>query len=259
MNCLNVLNSEYAELEELGFLHSAMRHVFPRYVHVLKSHPSSHYWVGQEGNESRLSKIESRPETEFRGLFILAWGSFEEFLRKYIKETAILWNKKGHHVPASRQNAIWSQHALACAKVVTDAVEGRGLRKVDLEQISIDMQRGICASEPWSLNPEALSMFGGHMDTEQLEKYGRRVGVDLRWSKIGEGEGIKNLSGKVGAAAAGDWAMITFCSIRDKRNGFAHEGVGQGGCPWSDVEEAIEFLRVLGERLVERTKEDIGA
>jgi hypothetical protein len=257
MNCLKTLKSEYAELEELGFLHSAMRLAFPRFIHVLKNHHSSKHWIEDGGNEARLTRIRSRPDTECRGLFVLAWGSFEGFLRRYIEETALLWNSKGHHKRPG--DSIWSQHALVCSTVVAESVRGKGYRKVNLEQISIDMHKGICATGPWPLNPEALSTFGGNMDQGQLENYGKRVGVDLCWSKIGKGKKIRALSGKNGDSAVGEWAMEKFCSTRDKRNMFAHEGVGQTDCKWSEVKEAIEFLGLLGERLVERSQEDLGA
>jgi hypothetical protein len=257
MNCKVKFDTELDEILELCELHKLMRDTFPRFVHVLKSNNNSKHWVTECEVEQRANNIASRPETDNRALYILAWGSFEEFIRGYLRDTANVWNKKNQL--AEKKTTLWAQHALVCSSVLANQVRGEKVHQVNIDEVVEDLRHGILALAPWNLNAEALSAIGGKMEDDQLELYGKRIGVNLTWSKIGEGKAISSAreNDPNGSGSPSTWAKDRFCCVRDNRNIYAHQGVGNGVCDEEALYEAISYLRLLAERLVERVQEDI--
>lgn len=257
MQCLTKLHAELDELIELFMLHDIMRQAFPRYNHVLSKDPASQHWATDTELEKVTAKISSRPETDNRALYILAWGSFEQFVRGYINDSAKLRNEL--KIPAPKESQVWSQHAIVCSGLLADHIRGSKMLNMNIDVLAKDIHLGVVANAPWTLNADALSAVGGNMNEEMLELYGKRIGVNLEWQAIGAGTSVKKACSEDpdGAGSPGDWAKTKFCYIRDRRNTYAHQGVGNGGCDSNDLFKAIKYLRLLADRLVERAHEDL--
>lgn len=257
MKCLDIFKAEISEIHELVQLQDLARHIFTRYTHILIKSEDSKYWAGEVSLKKFTEQMKSGPTIINRALYVLAWGSFEEFFRRLVSESAIIINKKKKLVV--KDGTLWNQHAIVCSDVLKKNIEGTKFHKLDVQSLARDLSSGVAAEGVWNLNAEALSAFGGKMDDDQLEKYGKRVGVNLSWLKVADAQIVKDFKSKdpLSSGTTEKWARAKFCEIRDRRNIFAHEGIGDGECEVHDVNEALDFLLLLAERIVERALEDI--
>lgn len=245
MKSLDSFVAALEELSELVLIQTVARGIFPRYAHVLQDSKISKYWYDENEIARKLDKISSREGTSNRGVYLLAWGSFEEFCRGFVRDVAEIRNQK--EITADEQ--LCNQHAIICSDVIIQHLRGSKTVKIDPAGVGMSLSGGLSLrGKFWPLNGEALSAFGGRFDDDQIEKIGKRIGLKTGWSAIAAANFFTE-NRESGTPA--DWTEARFCEIRDTRNRYAHEGVGADECLVEVLERDMKFLEALARRMVE--------
>lgn len=259
LRCFATFAAELAELRQMHALSVAARELFTKFSHELKNENIIKYWYTEKEIDKKIKASDLRKDTVNKSVLVLGWGSFEQFMRNLVRETAEQRNKSGWPNGIMPKNVI-SQHSIICSNLICADARGElSHYSVSRSEVATDMRNLICVDGSPKLNAEALASFGGKFREDELARLGHRVGVDLSWMNLGKNNDLRNLSEKVGADAVGKWAEKLFCKVRDSRNGFAHRGAGEATLQWEDVDKYLFYLETLAEAIVKTVVSEMEA
>lgn len=245
LTCLSSFIAELDELRQNRSLFVAAKEVLMRYSYVLKKDANSMHWFAENVVNKKINLSVIREDTVNKSILLLAWGSFEQFMRNLVRESAEKRNSIGwanNIIPEKVKN----HHGRICADVISMDIRGElSHLSISRSKVATDLRNLICEDGDLNLNPDALAAFGGKFREDELQRLGERVGIDLSWTKLGESAELKKKSGKSSSEAAGKWAGKLFCDVRDARNIHAHMGVGVTTLEWILVDGYISFLEAL--------------
>jgi len=241
--------SELDELHNLQRFVTSASGVFPRFSRLFDADHEANYYFDENPNQ-RIALKSSMPGTDTanKALYVMCWGSFEQFLRMLVREGAQLRNRIGWSNGEIPLN-VRTKHTIICAQLMPQIISG-SLRITSLngKMVSKNLHEIYCQADQAKLDVDALSAFGGGFAEDELEKLGERIGVTLSWTAIGDCSELRSLSELKGKDAVGKWASGRFCKARDDRNLFTHRGAGPEVFGQSEFEEHFVFLKVLATR-----------
>lgn len=173
--CFSTFSAELAELRKMRELFVAAKSLFTKFGYVLKSEAAIKYWYEEEQVGKRVDPSATRESTINKSVLILAWGSFEQFMRNLVREAAEIRNKNGwsEGIPEKVKN----QHSIICANLISSDIRGElGYLSIIQSAVATDMRNLICTEGSPKLNSEALAAIGGRFREDELFRLGGQGG-----------------------------------------------------------------------------------
>ena len=188
-----------------------------------------------------------QPDFTYRGLYVLIYGTFEEFVRRMLRDAVIA---KSNAVQSyddldqdlARQNVHRTGQALATID------EPPSYMKLNYDLLCANIGTCRVGSTSFTLNADAFALFFTNLSPKQLAGALRRIGIKLNWDEIGQQKCIKKLYGSQSTRAVAKAASEQLQAFTRKRNLVAHSG---GAVTVSDVDvaEALDFVEKLANAL----------
>jgi hypothetical protein len=187
-----------------------------------------------------MTQKEYTVEVGYSGLTVALAGSFEQFVRRLIRDGVQWINKQIEKyeaitIPLLHQNLLRSGHALAT--VIDPPAEV----VYDYETLCFNL--GTCRKNGGQLmlNAEAFAVHLTNMTVPKIDDALERIGVKINWDVFGSDQAMQKvtgLKGREGAKMTEEW-LKDFMKVRNR---IAHTGIGGAIVADADVVSAIAFF-----------------
>ena len=202
------------------------------------------------GIQMFLKQDTSGVDTVFRGMIIILAGSFEQLVRRFLKDGVIFISKKYPRY-SDLPGALVTQNILRSGQALTTIAEPPDHINLNYELLCENLGTTKKTSEAVILNADAFALFYSGLTPHKLEEVFKRIGFELKWDDIGRRPVIQKLFGVTKTREAATAAQSYLKEFTQNRNRSAHSGSGGKEITSSNVSDGIIFLREFATALSE--------
>jgi hypothetical protein len=206
-------------------------------------------WQAQ-GEETDLAKRfinsqPSSPEAVYGPLLVRLLASLERYMRNTI--TDIVDHKAANASSYdSVAGTLGNRNLVLTGRLLSTLDAPRDYLTLNVEELIENLASCRRGSGKFRLNSIAFSSALGGVSPSVLEKAFDNLEISGWWDRIGADAKITALLGTKGARATGDRAKERLKELARWRNHLAHGGDGEILISESQIDDAIEFVRVFG-------------
>jgi hypothetical protein len=179
-------------------------------------------------------------------LLVIAWGTFEKFLKQSLVDTA---NKLTGSENAKPSPKLLRKHTELTGKAIIGSIQKPHRYEMTAEDLSANLVTTLDKSDQIRLNTEALAFIDFNLNSDSILNYYKRVDVELDWDAIGNHSELKKLLKESSKKSASRQAQVLVDWIYKKRNLIAHTGGIGATLDSYEIEFLISFIKHLSKAI----------
>ncbi len=184
-------------------------------------------------------------EISYRSLLISVTGSFEQFIRRLVRDAVLQINQSAPRFEDINA-ALILQNRLRTGDALSTIAEPPDHMELDYEALCTNLGTCVIGREPVVLNFEAFSYFVTTLTPTKLEQILKRIGFVLDWDDVGRDRSMQEILGTTGVRQSATAAVVKLKSVIKDRNLIAHTSNSGKIFEFRDVMSTKSFLGRLG-------------
>lgn len=193
-----------------------------------------------------ISRSDSYSSQIHPALIVVAYGSFEQYLRRFIEVVVSAICKEVDTVD-NLPDAFQEEHIFRTGRALASIRDPRDHIKYDYVDIARTLGSCGAGEASYSLNHVVFGVDIGALNQASIDNLLRRVGAGINWDDIARRRAIQDIVGEDGVRRCKKGTIALLQEIASVRNSIAHTGTPSITLSTTDTVRYLEFIKSVAE------------
>lgn len=193
-----------------------------------------------------ISRSDSYSSQIHPALIVVAYGSFEQYLRRFVEVVVSTICKEVNSVD-NLPDAFHEEHIFRTGKALASIRDPRDHIKYDYVDIAKNLGSCVAGESGYSLNHIVFGVDIGALNQVSIDNLLKRVGGGINWDDIARRRAIKDIVGEEGVRRCKKGTIALLQEIASVRNSIAHTGTPSKTLSTTDTVRYLEFIKCIAE------------